>query len=305
MDPAINQVGQIATALSSSANAQQNSGLDLTGKQGANIFSVGAPQAIASSKNTGSASATVSVTNVGALTTNDYVLSYKGGAYSLTNASTGAAVPFTGTGTAGDPLTADGISVVLSGTPANGDSFLIQPTATAAGSFTATLSSPSQIAAAAALQVSPAAANTGSGKLSDVLNPNGASPAGNHDHQFHQRDDVPGQRRGAGADGGQRRRGQFRWLASDVERQPREWRRIHLQSDPSATGDNTNALASAAQQTQGVLSGGTTSINAATSALITATGSQASQVNTAQDGPGGRELAGARECAVGFRRESG
>src|SRR6202012_1671741 len=109
----------------------------------------------------GTASATVSVSDVGALTSNDYVLSYKGGAYSLANASTGAAVALTGTGTAADPLTADGVSIVLSGTPANGDSFLVQPTAQAAGSFRATLTRPTQIAAAAALQVSAVRTNTG------------------------------------------------------------------------------------------------------------------------------------------------
>jgi flagellar hook-associated protein 1 FlgK len=55
-----------------------------------------------------------------------------------------------------------------------------------------------------------------------------------------------------------------------------------LQSNVGATGDNTNALASANQQTLGVLSGGATSVNGATSALVTSVGSQAQQVNTAQ-----------------------
>jgi flagellar hook-associated protein 1 FlgK len=55
-----------------------------------------------------------------------------------------------------------------------------------------------------------------------------------------------------------------------------------VHSNAGATGDNRNALASAAQQTQQVLSGGTISINGATSALVTAIGSQAEQTNTAQ-----------------------
>ena len=90
VDPALNAVGQIATGLASAANTQQNSGLDLNGNEGANLFTVGGPQAVASSNNTGSGVAAVSVSNVGALTTDNYVLSYAGGAYSLTDQTTGA-----------------------------------------------------------------------------------------------------------------------------------------------------------------------------------------------------------------------
>jgi flagellar hook-associated protein 1 FlgK len=49
-----------------------------------------------------------------------------------------------------------------------------------------------------------------------------------------------------------------------------------------ATGDNTNALASANQQSQGILSNGTISVSSAVSDLVTGIGSQAQQVNTAQ-----------------------
>jgi len=75
VNPTKNQLGQIATALNQTVNQQQNAGLDLTGQLGANLFSVGAPLAAASTKNTGGVAAAVSVTNVGALTTNDYLLS--------------------------------------------------------------------------------------------------------------------------------------------------------------------------------------------------------------------------------------
>jgi flagellar hook-associated protein 1 FlgK len=69
------------------------------------------------------------------LTSDNYLLSYKGGAYTLTDATTGANVALTGAGTSASPLTASsvGLSIVLSGTPASGDQFLIQPTAQAAG----------------------------------------------------------------------------------------------------------------------------------------------------------------------------
>jgi flagellar hook-associated protein 1 len=74
INPALNQLGQVATALSQSANLQQNSGLDLSGQFGANLFSVGTPQATASSNNTDATTAAVSIVNTGALTADNYVL---------------------------------------------------------------------------------------------------------------------------------------------------------------------------------------------------------------------------------------
>ena len=53
-------------------------------------------------------------------------------------------------------------------------------------------------------------------------------------------------------------------------------------SNAGASGDNTNALALAAGQNTGVLSGGTISVTGAASALVTSLGSQAQQINTAQ-----------------------
>jgi len=55
-----------------------------------------------------------------------------------------------------------------------------------------------------------------------------------------------------------------------------------VSKNTSGTGDNRNALANAAQQTQGILNSGTTSITGAVSSMITGIGSQAAQVNTAQ-----------------------
>ena len=283
VEPAINQVGQIATALSTSANAQQNAGLDLNGQFGANMFSVAAPQATASSDNTGTATASVSITNVGALTANDYLLSYKGGSYSLTNASTGSAGAVSGTGTAGNPLTADGLSIVLSGTPAAGDQFLIQPTAQAAGSFSVALTNPTQIAAAGAIQTSAADGNTGTGTISagtvlDAANPNLLTPT---TIQFTSATtySVNGAGSYAYTSGGNI--AQNGWQAQ-IAGTPAMGDVFTVQSNAGSAGDNRNALASANQQSAGVLLNGTTSINGAASALVTAIGSQAQQVNTAQ-----------------------
>jgi flagellar hook-associated protein 1 FlgK len=282
INPALNQLGQVATALSQTANAQQAKGLDLSGNFGAAIFSTPTTQAEASSKNTDNVTATVSVspTGVGALTSNDYLLSYNGTAYSLTNASTGTAVPFT---VAGTTLTADGLSIKLSGTPASGDQFLIQPTVGAAASLSVVLTDPSKIAAAVAVQTAAASTNTGSATIgaATILNPTNTAllnPAsivftspttytinGGASNIYTSGGDI--------ADDG--------WQVQ-ITGTPAVGDTFTVASNVGGTGDNTNALASASQQTAGVLANGTTSITGAVSGLITSLGSQAQQINTAQ-----------------------
>ena len=283
VDPAINQLGQVAVALNQSANTQQNSGLDLNGKLGANLFSVSGPSATASTKNSDNTSAAVSISNVGALTSNDYVLSYKGGAYSLTNAADGSSVPVTGNGTVASPLSADGLSIVLSGTPASGDRFLIQPTAQAAGSFNVALTNTSQIAAAGAVQSSAATGNTGSATISSgtVVNPANPNLLATTTIQFTSATTYSVNGVGSFAYTSGSNISQNGWQVA-ISGTPATGDSFTVKSNAGGTGDNRNALASANQQTQGVLSNATVTINGAVSALITGVGSQAQQVNTAQ-----------------------
>jgi flagellar hook-associated protein 1 len=283
INPALNQLGQIAVGLAASVNTQQNSGLDLNGQLGANLFAVGAPLATASSANTGATTASASITNVGALTANDYLLSYKGGAYSLTNAADGTAVAFTGNGTAGSPFVADGLSIVLSATPASGDQFLIQPTAQAAGSIATAITNPSQLAAAGAVKATAAASNTGAATISSgtVVDPTNANLLTTTTIQFltpttYSINGGAAQPYTAGAN-----ITQSGWQVQ-IAGTPAAGDTFTIQKNAGGTGDNRNALLSANQQTQPVLFGGTVSINAAVGALITGIGSQAQQINTAQ-----------------------
>ena len=285
LNPALNQLGQVATAVSQTVNSQQASGLDLNGRFGAAIFSVGTPQAVNSSKNTDATTATVSVnpTGLGALTADNYILSYNAGAYSLTRAGDGSSVAFTGNGTAGNPLTADGISIVLSGTPAAGDQFSIQPTATAASSLKVVLTDPSKIAAAGAVQASASNNNAGgaiisSGATLDAANPNLLNPvtiAFTSATTY----SINGGANQAYTDGGNI---DFNGWRVQVIGAPANGDVFTVKSNAGGTGDNRNALASAAQQSVGVLQNGSSSITGSVSALITGLGSQAQQINTAQ-----------------------
>lgn len=285
INPALNQLGQIATAVAQSANSQQASGLDLSGQLGGALFSVGAPLASASSANTDGTTASVSLTNLGALTSDNYVLSYTGGAYTLTDATTGAPVALTGAGTAASPLVASsaGLSIVLSATPASGDEFLIQPTVQAASTIGVALTDPSGIAAAGAIQTSASDTNTGTAAISagtvlDASNPNllnsttiqfltpttySVNGAGSFAYTSGGNIDING------------------WQVQ-ISGSPAVGDTFTVQSNAGGTGDNTNALAAANQQTAGLLSNGTISVSGAVSALISGAGAQAQQVNTAQ-----------------------
>jgi flagellar hook-associated protein 1 len=285
INPALNQLGQIATAVAQSANSQQASGLDLNGQLGGALFSIGAPTASSSSANTDGTTASVTLTNIGALTSDNYVLSYTGGTYTLTDATTGANVALTGAGTGASPLTASaaGLSIVLSATPASGDEFLIQPTAQTASTIGVSLTSPSGLAAAGAIQTSSSDTNTGTAAISagtvlDASNPNLLNTT---TIQFL----TPTTYSVNGA-------GSFAYTSGSnvalngwqvqISGTPATGDTFTVQSNAGGTGDNTNALAAANQQSSGVLSNGTISVSGAVSALISGAGAQAQQVNTAQ-----------------------
>ncbi|MFL6606005.1 MAG: flagellar hook-associated protein FlgK [Steroidobacteraceae bacterium] len=174
LQPVQNTLGQFSVGLATLANQAQQAGLDLTGGAGKPMFAVGAVVANPSSTNTGTATIAVTRTSLSSLTADDYTLRQVGGAWQLTDKTTGKVVAMTGAGTAANPFVAAGVSIVVGGGAAtNGDSFLIQPTAGAAAGLSVLLTSPAQLAAASSIQTTAAAANTGTGAASAsvVANP--------------------------------------------------------------------------------------------------------------------------------------
>src|SRR5579883_1829394 len=173
LDPARNAIGQVSVAVATIVNQQQQAGMDLSGAQGQPMFTVGGVQALPDTNNTGSASLTVTRGALSSLTTDDYKLQYSGSAWQLTDVTTGKTVAMTGSGTSASPYQAAGLSIVTSGTPSSGDSFLIQPTAAAASGFAVALTSPAQIAAASLVQGTAASGNKGGATVSGarVTNP--------------------------------------------------------------------------------------------------------------------------------------
>jgi flagellar hook-associated protein 1 FlgK len=185
--------------------------------------------------------------------------------------------------------------VTLSGTPASGDQFLIQPTATAAGSFSVALTSSSQLAAAGAVAASAADSNLGSATISSgtVLDPTNANLLKTTTLTFTSPTtytttvggvtSLPITYTSGGTIGGTAAPANPAngWQVQ-ITGTPAAGDVFTVQSNANGTGDNRNALASAALQTKAVLANTTISVNGAVSAMVTDIGSKAQQVNTAQ-----------------------
>jgi len=164
LDPATNSLGLTAIGLSQFVNEQQTQGMDLDGFLGNDFFNVAQPQIRTLAGTTGNV--LVSFDDVSQLTNNDYRLRFNAGSWQLTRSDTNQVVPMTGTGTPGDPFIADGISLEITAVPANGDTYLIQPTRNGALDMEMILANSRQIAAAAPLRSLASSANTGTGAIS-------------------------------------------------------------------------------------------------------------------------------------------
>jgi len=268
LDPARNELGRIGVAITSQVNAQHREGMDLTGALGGNFFNIGAATATPATANTGTAAVTVTRTGIGALTTSDYALSRTATGYTLNRKDTGAAVTFTGTGTAADPILADGLSIVVGAGIATGDRFSIQPTRDALAGMSMAITDASRVAVAAPIRTSPASTNTGNGTISsgEVLDPTDAALLTTVDIQFTSATTYSVN--GAGS---------FTYTPGSaidvngwrvqVNGAPAVGDRFTVRNNAGATGDNRNAFAMADALRSNVLDGGTIAVYAAVERL--------------------------------------
>ena len=166
-----NQIGRLATVISSQFNQQSRLGQDLNGAAGVNVFSSLSPTVIASSNNATSGGApaetvTATFNDTTQLQASDYRLQVVSGQYILTRMSDGHQTTLSSL--PGTPATVDGITFSVSGTPTNGDTFTVEPVRAAAGNLGVTIGQPQQLAAASPVQASIPSANTGTLSVSSL-----------------------------------------------------------------------------------------------------------------------------------------
>ena len=175
LEPTRNSLGRTAIAIAEVMNAQMREGMDLNGNLGQDFFSYSNPQIKAFLGNGGTATVSGVVSDVSALTINNYELEFDGSNWTATSdsgttASVANGFPAT--------LVFEGLTLTIDGTGAVvGDRFNIKPTEAAAGSLALLINDAREIAAALPVRTSSSLSNLGSvqvspGIIADVTNPN-------------------------------------------------------------------------------------------------------------------------------------
>lgn len=288
-----NRLGRTAIALAQTFNNQSLQGYDLNGNAGTNFFSAGAPQTLNNLSNTGTGVVGVAINNtqVQALTVSDYEVRFIAGNYDITRLSDNVSV---NSGAYVNPtnVTVDGLDFNLSGAPAAGDSFYVRPTRLGAIGFQTLVSDPNAIAAALPVRSLTSAANIGNATISSptVQTPNANltntvtitfnNPAGTFD--------VFDVTAGAAILPAGRTYTQGMLLAENgwqvqLNGTPQPGDVLTVQQNTGAATDNRNALALANIRSQGILDGGTSSLEQSYSALTAEVGTITQQINISKD----------------------
>ncbi|HWG75741.1 MAG TPA: flagellar hook-associated protein FlgK [Steroidobacteraceae bacterium] len=283
LTPGENALGQAAVTLSSLVNQQNEAGLDLNGNPGQALMSAGSPAVLNSGSNTGTASVSASITDLGSLTTSNYYLRYDGSAWSLEDSASGASTPLTTSVSGGvTTLTGAGLTMTVSGTASAGDVFLVEPTAHAVQGLALTTSDPSKIAAAAPLVTSAAAGNTGTASIQSASVPDlTAWTRGNYTISFaaggaYTVSDAGG----ATVQAGSYTSGtpiSFNGMNVTLTGTPAAGDSFAVDDNSNDAGDNRNALLLANVMNVKTLNGGTTSLASAINSYVGSVGTQTSQ----------------------------
>lgn len=159
-------LGRLALAIGTAVNEQHRLGLDLKGAAGGDLIRMGPiPDGRPASSNTGDATVAMAVQTIpssgaSALQASDYQIDFTGSsAGSVTRLSDGLVTEFSTT-----PIKIDGLDLSITGTAAQGDSFLLKPFSAVAATIATAFASPGALAAS-----SPVAARAGSSNLGTLV----------------------------------------------------------------------------------------------------------------------------------------
>jgi flagellar hook-associated protein 1 len=164
------EVGQLSLSFADAMNTQNSLGMTLNNTLGGNIFTLPTSSGLASDSNTGTGDLKVSIIPGLAknLPSNDFQVTFTGAnsfdVYTLdgnnkTLLSSGTTPPST------YQLASYGVQIDVSGSPANGDSFVLQPARTAAGGVMTNITSSDDLALASPLKLSANSSNNGSATI--------------------------------------------------------------------------------------------------------------------------------------------
>jgi flagellar hook-associated protein 1 FlgK len=167
LDRAQNSLGRIAIVMADAFNDQHKLGLDANGQPGLDFFTVGAPQVAPNTNNNPASTAVVGATisDPSKLTQSDYKVAFDGTNFTVTRLSdrqVTAISPYPQT----VPQTIDGVDFAISGSATAGDNYMVRPTINGASQLNVAITDRSKIAAAAPITTSLPLTNHGSGTIS-------------------------------------------------------------------------------------------------------------------------------------------
>jgi len=293
LDPTRNALGRSAIGIAETFNAQMRDGMDLNGNLGQDFFNYSAPQSIAYASNAGTPTVSTVISDITAVTTDDYQLSFDGANWTLTSDS-GSSVSAAGVS---PTLVFEGLTLTINGATAiAGDRFTIKPTLSGADSLQVITTDPAAIAAALPIRSSASQNNLGdvdisAGMVTDATDINLLNTAtltfDNPASTLRADVDVVvgGTAYAAGAaipysnnmvvdaNG---------WQVS-LNGAPQPGDVFSVESNLGGTGDNRNALNLANLQNAGIFDGGIASYQEDYGSLVGFVGSQAMAANLERD----------------------
>ena len=279
LNPARESLGQTAVAFTEAFNEQHRNGMDVRGSLGRDFFSIDPPETLFSGTNTGTPTASATVTDLGAITGGAFIRQFDGTSYGVFDSVTGASVPFTGTGTGADPFVFGGVSVTVGGTPAAGDRMLIRTGNGLASTIQNVMTDPQSIAIAGATTAAADFSNLGDAVISPARTVDSTDPAFLTTSTITFLTPTTYSINGAGS---------FAYTEGapivvngtevSITGIPNVGDSFSISSNVGATGDNANGLLMGDVQSVDILDGGIISINENYGRLVSDIGSTTNQV---------------------------
>lgn len=280
LDTAQNLFGRVAISLAQTFNDQHRLGQDMNGDLGQDYFVTPEPFVQGRTTNLGDGVMSATIDDTGALTTSDYRIVYDAGNWTVRRLSDGQQTTYGSL-----PQSFDGLTIDLpSGTPQDGDSFLIQPTRRASRDISVAIIDTALIAAAAPIRTTAALTNNGSAKMtqgvvSDVSdlplpgditftydqaagewNVSGASPAAGP-FTYTAGEEIS-----------------FNGLSFTISGVPADGDAFTVTGNTAGVADNRNALLLAKLQTRNMVAGGTATYQGAYSQMVSDIGNGTRQI---------------------------
>lgn len=291
LNPAQAELGRVAIGMATTFNDQHRVGYDLNNVLGTNFFTEPAAQVNTDTNNGGAATVAAAITDVSALTGDEYQIDFVAGNFQATNLTSNATTVLGGAGT----YVVDGVTLTIAGAAAAGDRWLVMPTRETARGMDTLITDTNAVAASAPVTAREPLTNTGSGTISQgqivneanfLANPIATNPmeiritasgAGTFTYEVH---DVPSG--GAiytntlpiGAGGTVPAAGDINGWSFELTGSPTPPDSFFIEENLDGVNDGRNALLLAKLQDKGTLDGGNANYQDVYGGLVSAVGTK-------------------------------